>query len=274
MTIARFRKIIWEYYKKCGRDLPWRNTRDPYRILVSEVMLQQTQVSRALAYYPRFIRAFPNFKALHQAPLRRALLLWQGLGYNRRALALKRIAAEVVERYGGRLPRAPEELEKLPGIGHATAAAVAAFSRNTPVLFLETNIRSVVLHFFFPRRKKVDDRELLPILGRALDRANPREWYWALMDYGSYLKTTHRNPGRRSGGHRRQPPFAGSLRELRGAIIRELLAKGRATPETLARRLRTSKIRAAAAVKGLLSDGLATWRGNAILIHNGQKSAA
>lgn len=227
MTIAQFRKMIWNHYEKRGRhDMAWRKKRDPYRIVVSEVMLQQTQVSRVENKYPEFIRAFPNFASLAKAPLKDVLAAWQGMGYNRRALYLKRIAEEVVRAHRGELPEAPEALEKLPGIGMATARSIAAFAFDAPVAFIETNVRSVFLHHFFPGRTEVKDTQILPLVEQALDRARPREWYWALMDYGAHLKGLGVNPSRASAHHAPQAKFAGSDRQARGAIMKLLLASG------------------------------------------------
>ncbi len=222
-----FRRTVYAYYRRCNRRLPWRGRKDPYGILVSEFMLQQTQAKRVAGYYPAFLRAFPSFRALAQAELREVLRAWQGLGYNRRALLLQRLAREVIERHGGRLPVSAEELIKLPGIGKATAGALLAFAFNKPAVFIETNIRSVFLHHFFPRQNNVSDADLLPLVSSTLDTKNPRRWYWALMDYGVFLKKKYANPSRRSAHHARQVPFEGSDRQLRGKLTRMLL--GRAT---------------------------------------------
>ncbi len=227
MTIGQFRKRIWDHYAAHGRhDMAWRKKRDPYRIVVSEVMLQQTQVARVEKKYPEFIAAFPGFASLAKAPLKDVLAAWQGMGYNRRALYLKRIAEEVVREHGGILPHDPKALEKLPGIGHATARSIAAFAFDAPVAFIETNIRSVFLRHFFPGRKGVKDAQILPFVERALDRARPREWHWALMDYGTHMKGFGTNPSRASAHHGTQEKFAGSDRQARGAIVRALLASG------------------------------------------------
>jgi A/G-specific adenine glycosylase len=203
--------------------MPWRETSDPYRILVSEVMLQQTQVPRVKQKYEQFIASFPDFPALAKAPLESVLKVWQGMGYNRRAIALKKTAERVVDEYGGILPADPAVLATFPGIGKATAFSIAAFAFNAPVAFIETNIRRVFIHCFFRDREGVRDREIEPLVAAALDRENPREWYWALMDYGTHLKSTTENPNLRSAHHTRQPPFNGSRRQLRGKILRALL---------------------------------------------------
>ncbi len=216
--------MVRAWYRANGRPLPWRETRDPYAILVSEIMLQQTQVDRVRSKYAEFLGLFPDFTTLARAPLEAVLAAWQGLGYNRRAIALKKCAETVVERWGGTLPTAVESLESMPGIGPYTARAIAAFAFGRSTVFIETNIRTVFIHSFFHDRQGVHDREIVPLVAQTLDRRNPRDWYYALMDYGVTLKKAHANPGRRSVHHTRQPPFKGSNRELRSQILRAVLA--------------------------------------------------
>jgi A/G-specific adenine glycosylase len=222
--VKRFRETVRAWYRANGRSLPWRETRDPYAILVSEVMLQQTQVDRVRTKYAEFLGLFPDITTLARASLKAVLAAWQGLGYNRRAVALKRCAETVAERWGGTLPATVEELESLPGIGTYTARAIAAFAYGQPTVFIETNIRAVFIHSFCHDRQGVHDREIIPLVTRTLDRRNPRDWYYALMDYGVMLKKVHANPGRRSAHHTRQSPFRGSNRELRSRILRAILA--------------------------------------------------
>jgi len=234
VSFASFRKKIDGYYGLRGRDLPWRRTRDPYRILVSEVMLQQTQVPRVQTFYEKFIKKFPNFATLAKAQKGDVLAAWQGLGYNRRALALWRTAKEVVKNYGGKLPRERETLESFPGIGPYTAGAIRAFAFSKPEVFIETNIRRVFIHFFFPGRSKVHDREILPLIQKTLDHKNPRRWYFALMDYGAELGATEKaNPNRRSAHYAPQSKFSGSDREIRGKILRIVLARKKASIDGL-----------------------------------------
>ena len=225
--IRNFTQTIWRYYRLRGRHaMAWRHTRDPYKILVSEVMLQQTQVSRVEAFYPKFLRAFPNINTLARTPLKRVLKVWQGMGYNRRAVALHRLAQEVVKKYKGKLPNRMEALIALPGIGKATAGAIMAYAFNQPVAFIETNVRRVFINEFFPKATTVDDKEIMQLVERILDRRNPREWYWALMDYGAFLATQIENPNRKSDKYRKQSKFEGSIRQLRGAVLKVITRDG------------------------------------------------
>ena len=223
--IRAFREEIYGYFKKSGRDLPWRKTTDPYHILVSEIMLQQTQVDRVIDKYLAFIDTFPDFKALNRATLEQVYKIWQGLGYNRRALSLKKTAKIIVDEYQGNLPSSESLLMALPGIGKATASSIAAFGFNKPTIFVETNVRAVFIHHFFPNKAVVDDAEIMPILQQTIDKKSPRKWYSALMDYGAMLKKRCKNPSRKSAHYSRQSPFKGSRREIRGAILRILVGK-------------------------------------------------
>jgi A/G-specific adenine glycosylase len=223
--ILEFQQMVLSYYNNYGRDMAWRDTTDPYLILVSEIMLQQTQVERVKIKYPEFIRAFPDFASLADAPLDKVLSVWQGMGYNRRAIALQKCAIRVMNEYGGILPADVDLLATFPGIGRATASSIAAFAFNLPVVFIETNIRRVFIHFFFSCTDTVSDADLLPIVEKSLYKENPRVWYWALMDLGSVLKKMVSNPNRRSVHYSKQSPFEGSDREIRGTIIRQLLAE-------------------------------------------------
>jgi len=223
LELQKFRRIVYRYYAAHHRDLPWRTTMDPYRIVVSEIMLQQTQVERVIEKYKQFIKAFPTFSSLAHAPLHHVLTMWQGLGYNRRAIALKKIARIIVEEQKGKVPLSEEELLKLPGIGKYTAAAVLAFAFHHPTVFIETNIRRVFIHFFFRDREGVTDAEISSLVAKTLDYSNPREWYYALMDYGVMLRRENVNPNRRSAHYKRQSPFEGSNRQVRGIILRLLI---------------------------------------------------
>lgn len=219
------------------RDLPWRYIDDPYAVLVSEVMLQQTQVARVEKHWTRFLSLFPTIDALAAAGTGDVLAQWQGLGYNRRALALKRAAEVCSSERGGLLPATAEELEALPGIGPATAAGVMAFAYNRPSVYIETNVRTVFLHELFPHRDKVPDRELAPLVEATCPEDDPRAWYYALLDCGAHLKTLVANPSRRSAHYARQSAFEGSRRQKRAELVRIVLAEPGIGSDELAERL-------------------------------------
>lgn len=222
-----FQRAVLEYYHLYGRDLAWRNTTDPYAILVSEIMLQQTQVERVSARYPVFMTAFPDFRTLADASLSDILPVWQGMGYNRRAIALQKCAWIVTREHGGKLPSDPDILATFPGIGRATASSICAFAFGMPVAFIETNIRRVFIHYFFRDATTVDDRDILPVVKKTLYREDPRTWYNALMDLGTDLRSVTENPNRRSQKYTLQTAFEGSDRKIRGEILRMLLARKR-----------------------------------------------
>ncbi len=188
-------------------------------------MLQQTQTGRVVDKYVAFLKAFPSFSHLTKAPQSNVLTVWQGLGYNRRALYLKRTAETVCEKYKGNLPSLKEELMTLPGIGPNTAGAVIAFAFNKPAVFIETNIRRVFIHEFFREKENVTDKELYPLIAASLDMKNPRQFYYALMDYGAYLGKTVTNPNRKSKHYKIQTKFEGSVRQVRGKILKLLIEK-------------------------------------------------
>ena len=234
LQLKDFRSSIWDYYRHHRRPMPWRETADPYHIFVSEVMLQQTQVARVLQKYADFPQRLPSWHELAEARLAEVVQQWQGLGYNRRARFLHQAAGEVVSRFACRLPADQRLLATLPGIGHNSAGAICAFAFGMPVVFIETNIRRVFIHFFFDGRCKVSDVQLLPLVEQTLDRSDPRQWYFALMDYGATLKARGSNPNRRSAHYSRQPSFEGSRRQLRGAVLRLLVSGERLAPAEIA----------------------------------------
>lgn len=235
MNKQQFQQTIWRYYETYGRhDLPWRlpeidGSFDPYKILVSEIMLQQTQVLRVIPKYLSFLEAYPSVDSLAAAPLGSVMKLWSGLGYNRRAKFLLRAAQAIIQDFGGRFPLEQTQLVRLPGVGSNTAGAIVAYAYNKPVIFIETNIRTVYIHHFFATQTAVDDKTIAAVVAETLDHDRVREWYWSLMDYGSYLKQTVGNKSRLSKIYAKQSPFVGSNRQLRGAVIRELLER----PQTL-----------------------------------------
>lgn len=243
VNTKKFQKTIWDYYKAYGRhDLLWRKTKDPYKILISEVMLQQTQVSRVIVKYKSFLTEFPTVEALAKAPLSAVIKEWVGLGYNRRAKYLKLCAEKVCSEYKGKFPKTLKELVALPGIGPATAGDILAFAYNIPVPVIETNIRSVFIHSFFPKDRPwgIHDRDILPLIKKTLPplpyvgHRGVREWYWALFDYGAYLKSTNiKNPNHRSKHYVKQSPFKGSNREKRSQILKLILEKPRTEKEII-----------------------------------------
>ncbi len=256
LDISRFQEIILDHYRRHGRTQPWRQTSDPYQILVSEVMLQQTQSDRVVPKYHAFLERFPTVEALARAPLSEVLLLWQGLGYNRRARHLRDAAATVVNEWGGRWPRTPEELERLSGVGPYTASAVATFAFGCECVFIETNIRRVFIHFFYGEEAQVKDADLLPFIRHTLYRSDPRTWYYALMDYGAYLACLFPNPNRRSAHYTRQGRFEDSTRQLRGRIVQELTRRSEADLSALANVAGFDEQRTRDALEELVRDGL------------------
>ena len=242
--VTEFVARVLEQGTACHRDLPWRHTTDAYAILVSEVMLQQTQVARVVPKYEAWLRRFPTLDALACASLEGVLLAWRGLGYNRRAIALKRTAEQVSDNYGGQLPATEEELRQLPGVGHSTAAGVVVFAHDLPAVYLETNVRAVFLHEWFASRDEVSDREITPLVRTAVGEAmrqgvGPREWYSAVLDYGAHLKRTVPNPSRRSAAHSRQSRFEGSRRQKRAWLLHAVADMSGLSAEQLAHELAT-----------------------------------
>jgi A/G-specific adenine glycosylase len=264
--VARFREKIYQHYAVHGRKMPWRASRDPYHILVSEIMLQQTQVERVVPKYEQFIATFPDFFSLAQAPLREILARWRGLGYNRRAISLKKISQRVVAEYQGNLPDSVETLQTFQGVGPGTAGAICAFAFNKPAVFIETNIRRVFIHCFFAGRNGIKDKEILPLVERTLDTRCPRTWYHALMDYGVMLKHEEHNPNWRSAHYSRQSPFRGSNREIRGLILRILLEHGSLPKVELIRSVGRNPERVRPIIAQLITEGFLVRQGDLLRI--------
>lgn len=255
----KFVATVKEFYDTQGRhSLPWRKTKDPYRVLLSEMMLQQTQVYRVLPKYKAFIAQFPTLQKLSEASLGEVLIAWQGLGYNRRAKMLHNCAEVIVRECGGRFPKEYTQLTALPGIGPYTAGAIMAFAYNQPLPIIETNIRAVYLHHFFDNQTDVDDAKLLNIITATLDSEHPREWYWALMDYGSYIKKEFGNPNDKSKHYTKQSAFEGSDRQIRGAVLRTLaFGKRPHTREEIHKRLsQFEDIRIDVQIENLFREGM------------------
>jgi len=264
--VRAFRKKIYTYYRKHGRDLPWRKTRNPYHILVSEIMLQQTQVERVLEKYDQFIKVFPDFPSLARAPLRKLITTWQGMGYNRRALALRSLAQTLMNEHHGKLPSDPGNLIALPGIGRYTAGAVAAFAFNQPVLFIDTNIRRVFIHTFLHDRENIKDEDILPLIQQTIDVSDPRTWYNALMDYGAMLKREHANPNRRSAHYQRQSPFENSNRQIRGRILKALVKESPLTLSLIAKKSGMDPERVKQSLVELTNEGFVRKQGKSFAL--------
>lgn len=253
MDTDEFQRLLRQQGVELYRDMPWRQDVRPYYVLVSELMLQQTQVDRVVPKFNSFITRFPDERVLASAPLADVLKLWQGLGYNRRAKFLHEAAKSVVAM--GSFPDSEPELVKLPGVGKNTAGAILAYAFNQPALFIETNVRAVYIHHFFNDIDAVDDKDIHRILERTMDNEHPREFYWALMDYGSWLKKQGVTPGR-SRHYKKQPPLKGSVREVRGKII-ALLSANDLTKDAMTTLFQGDE-RYGPAIDGLVNDGLIT----------------
>ena len=222
--LSIFRQLIWDYYSANRRDFPWRYVENSYYIVVSEIMLQQTQTFRVEPKFMAFIERFPTWQSLAEASWPDVLIAWQGLGYNSRAKRLHEIAKRIVIEFDGEVPAMPDILVTFPGIGINTAGSICAFAYNQPTVFAETNIRAVFIHHFFPGKEKISDKQILPLVKSTLDKTDPRSWYYALMDYGVFLKRQTGNPTRRSTHYARQSKFEGSNRQIRSMILKLLLS--------------------------------------------------
>lgn len=254
-AIAAFRAAVNNNYRKQGRTtLPWRLNTEAWGVLVSEIMLQQTQIERVIPYWERWMRRWPTPEHLAAATLEDTLRQWSGLGYNRRARSLWDSAHRISAEFSGKVPETPQELITLPGIGPYSASAIACFAYNRPTTFIETNIRAAVIHHFYPHKTNVPDSDIHPILESALDRENPRLWHWALMDYGAAIKKETPNPNRRSAAYTRQTPFHGSFRQQRAAILRNLITQGPADAATLQRRTGIQRETLCQAIETLQKD--------------------
>jgi A/G-specific adenine glycosylase len=257
-----FISLVWKFYAEHGRhSLPWRKTQDPYAILVSETMLQQTQVDRVIPKYISFLAQFKTVTALASASQEKVLREWKGLGYNRRALNLWQASRIISGDFGGVIPSETEALTSLPGIGPYTASAIQAFAFNQPSLVIETNIRTVFIKHFFSKNshEKIHDKDLLPLIEKTLDRERPREWYSALMDYGAHIKKNEGNLSRRSQRYIRQSPFKGSNRENRSRIL-ELLFENSCSEAKIIQKLSDSRTKEN--IQALLKEGFITVRNN------------
>lgn len=246
-----FKEQIWDYYRVNARAMPWRDKPTFYYVLVSEIMLQQTQVSRVLPKFQLFIERFPTMSDLASASLASVIEQWVGLGYNRRAKYLHEASKLVVS---GAQPASLEAIVRLPGVGKNTAAAIMNYVYNTPVPFVETNIRTVYINYFFANQGDVTDAQILEKVAATIDRDNAREWFWALMDYGAYLKARGQASLSSSRHYKKQSPLDGSIRQLRGWIIAELSTGAMPLAQLQEKYGRDSRYKIA--LEGLKKDGL------------------
>jgi len=247
-----FKKLIQEKGRELYRTMPWRDDTRPYYVLVSELMLQQTQVERVIPKFEAFIKRFPDETALSGASLGDVLTLWSGLGYNRRAKFLHEAAKMIVAT--GMFPDSKDQLLALPGVGNNTAGAIMTYVHNQPVPFIETNVRTVYFYHFFENGDKVSDAEILPLIDMTIDTEYPREFYWALMDYGAWLKKQGVGTIRQSTHYKKQSALKGSVREVRGQIIRSLTKQPKT--ESVLRNELLADERFEPALTGLKKDGL------------------
>lgn len=259
MEIIEFQRLLRQQGEELYRDMPWRADTRPYYVLVSELMLQQTQVSRVVPKFLAFIERFPDEQALASANLSEVLQLWQGLGYNRRAKFLHEAARKIVREFGGVFPGDEADILALPGVGKNTAGAILVYAFNQPSVYVETNVRTVYIHHFFADDFAVDDKQISSLVEATIDRENPRLFYQNIMDYGSWLKSQGVRNNAQSRHYKKQSPLKGSVREVRGQIVREL-ASQQATESQLRRTLHADE-RFAVALEGLVRDGLVAKRG-------------
>lgn len=266
MRIEDFADFLYESAAPLYRDMPWREDTRAYYVLVSELMLQQTQVPRVVPKFLAFIQRFPDEQTLASASLADVLRMWQGLGYNRRAKFLHEAAKMIVNEFGGKFPRAEADMLRLPGVGKNTAGAIRAYAFNQPAVYVETNVRTVYIHHFFADGFAVDDTQITTLLEQTLDRENPRAFYQALMDYGSWLKTQGVRNNAQSKHYKKQSPLKGSVREVRGQIV-TLLSEGPLPEEVLRSRLQADE-RFATALDGLRRDGLVEQGANGLHLTN------
>ena len=254
MNKLEFQEIIWQKGNELFREMPWRADTRPYYVMVSEIMLQQTQVDRVVPKFEAFIERFPAIEDLAKATLGDVLQMWSGLGYNRRAKFLHQAAIKIIDEYAGVFPDTLEGLKTLPGVGVNTAGAILAYSFNTPSIFIETNVRTVYFYHYFDSQATVTDSELKTVVEETIDTEHPREWYWALMDYGTYLKRQGIGQNNKSSHYKKQSPLKGSVREVRGQILK-LLTEAEYEEKAL-RTLLIADERFQPALESLQKDGL------------------
>lgn len=256
LSVPEFHQYIYAFYAEHKRSFAWRYTNNAYLVLVSEIMLQQTQTHRVCDIFESFLEQFPTLFELATAPLSTVLTAWQGLGYNRRAKFLHQTAQLICTLHDGIIPKNPITLKQFPGIGSYTSCSIATFAYNVPTTFIETNIRAVFIHHFFNNQINIHDQDIFPFISKYLDVNNPRSWYYALMDYGSFLKKQNQNPNRKSAHYTLQSKFKGSDRQIRGIIIRALTQHKKLTKDQLSTFTQADLERIDSIIEKLLNEKL------------------
>lgn len=266
--IILFRQKIYDFYQQHKRFFAWREFIMPYAVVVSEIMLQQTQTARVMHKFDQWLTVFPTFEKLAQASTVEVLQCWQGLGYNRRGLALHACAKRIVTEFAGKVPQDQELLKTFKGIGLNTAGSICAFAFNMPVVFIETNIRTVFIHEFFKDQKKVADKDIWSLVAATMDRTDPRQWYYALMDYGVYLKKELKISNNASKHYKKQSKFIGSRRQVRGVVIKILTKIVTISyddlQELIALELPDNRHDIAKVVEGLCKEGFLRYQNNVV----------
>lgn len=270
MTDSEFTRFVQAQSGPRYREMPWRQDVQPYYVLVSELMLQQTQVERVKPKFTAFIERFPSVESLAAAPLSEVLACWNGLGYNRRAKYLWQAAQSIVREHACIFPQTQPELEQLSGVGPNTAGAILAYAYNQPAVFIETNIRTVYIHHFFATLSQIDDTIIRQKLAATLPKTEPRNFYWALMDYGSWLKANGVKYNAKSAHYVKQSPLEGSVRQMRGMLLRSLIASDRPYQELEQLYLNDSRFESA--LRGLIVDGLVVQHNGMVCLTGSEKS--
>jgi A/G-specific adenine glycosylase len=222
-------------------------------------MLQQTQVARVAITFPMFLELFPDFERLAASETRELLQAWQGMGYNRRALNLRAAAQKICEHHGGKLPKDPVQLRLLPGIGNYTAHSIPVFAFNEPQPVIETNIRSVMIHFFCKGREQVAESEISSLVLTTVDHKQPRNWFNALMDLGSEIKRNDPSINKRVAAYKQQSKFNGSKRQVRGQVLTLLTKQHTASRAVLLKLINSEKYSVIDVANDLVAEGFLSY---------------
>lgn len=248
--IRKFHEKIFTWWKKNKRSLPWRETTNPYYIMISEIMLQQTQVNRSIEKYLEFIDKYPTIKDLAEASVSSVLKSWSGLGYNRRALWLHEAANQIVKLKD--FPETPEELQKLKGIGPYTSRSILIFAFNYDIATVDTNIRRILIAENFAK-EETKEKELFIIAQKLLPKGKARDWHNALMDFGSLVLTSAKTGIKPKTTTSRNSK---ENRRFRGIIVKYLTRNSKALKERMIKNCNIPTEKIDDILEGLLADGL------------------